>query len=120
MEVSITTFWDLDYFEACVKVPCVLVYVLDTKVTIVLVFPGIFPLCTDICRVCRLGPAPNRPLFHPCMCIGSIGYVHQDWYADICWPMRVNSIYMYLLIKAPPTLRTGRGRIDSANHIAAP
>lgn len=42
-----------------------------------------FPHLTDICRVCRLGPSPNRPLFHPCMCIGSIGYVHQDWYAQL-------------------------------------
>ena len=30
------------------------------------------------CRVCR-GPAePDRPLYHPCRCLGSIGLVHQE------------------------------------------
>eukprot|EP01137_Pigoraptor_chileana_P034744 Opistho-2@27756 len=32
----------------------------------------------DICRVCRLEAADDRPLFHPCLCTGSIRYVHQD------------------------------------------
>jgi E3 ubiquitin-protein ligase MARCH6 len=32
----------------------------------------------DICRVCRLNGTPERPLFHPCLCTGSIRYVHQD------------------------------------------
>ncbi|CAO3692472.1 unnamed protein product [Rhizopus stolonifer] len=31
-----------------------------------------------ICRVCRMGPSSNHPLFHPCKCCGSIKYVHQD------------------------------------------
>jgi E3 ubiquitin-protein ligase MARCH6 len=30
------------------------------------------------CRVCRGEPEPDRPLFYPCMCSGSIGAVHQD------------------------------------------
>jgi E3 ubiquitin-protein ligase MARCH6 len=31
------------------------------------------------CRVCRGGPdLPQRPLFSPCLCTGSIGLVHQD------------------------------------------
>ncbi|XP_064599110.1 E3 ubiquitin-protein ligase MARCHF6-like [Liolophura sinensis] len=33
---------------------------------------------TDICRVCRCESAPDRPLFHPCVCTGSIRYIHQD------------------------------------------
>ncbi|XP_019864267.1 PREDICTED: E3 ubiquitin-protein ligase MARCH6-like isoform X1 [Amphimedon queenslandica] len=32
----------------------------------------------DICRVCRLSGTSDRPLFHPCLCTGSIRYVHQD------------------------------------------
>lgn len=38
----------------------------------------------DICRVCRLGGTLERPLFHPCMCTGSIRYVHQDWLVIVC------------------------------------
>ena len=30
------------------------------------------------CRVCRCGPEVDRPLYHPCLCSGSIGLVHQD------------------------------------------
>lgn len=30
------------------------------------------------CRVCRSGEEENRPLIRPCLCTGSIGYVHQD------------------------------------------
>eukprot|EP00002_Diphylleia_rotans_P011665 TRINITY_DN2298_c0_g1_i3.p1 TRINITY_DN2298_c0_g1~~TRINITY_DN2298_c0_g1_i3.p1 ORF type:complete len:903 (+),score=131.71 TRINITY_DN2298_c0_g1_i3:108-2816(+) len=32
----------------------------------------------EICRVCRGEPDQNRPLFHPCLCKGSIKYVHQE------------------------------------------
>ncbi|XP_064467380.1 E3 ubiquitin-protein ligase MARCHF6-like isoform X2 [Ornithodoros turicata] len=32
----------------------------------------------DICRVCRSEAAPDKPLFHPCICTGSIKYIHQD------------------------------------------
>ncbi|XP_068604928.1 E3 ubiquitin-protein ligase MARCHF6-like [Brachionichthys hirsutus] len=32
----------------------------------------------DICRVCRSEGSPDRPLFHPCVCTGSIKFVHQD------------------------------------------
>jgi len=32
----------------------------------------------EVCRVCRSGNEPNRPLFYPCRCNGSIKYVHQD------------------------------------------
>ena len=35
-------------------------------------FPG------DICRVCRCEGASDRPLFHPCICTGSIKFIHQD------------------------------------------
>ena len=32
----------------------------------------------DICRVCRCEGTPERPLFHPCICTGSIKFIHQD------------------------------------------
>ena len=32
----------------------------------------------DICRVCRCEGTPERPLFHPCICTGSIKYIHQE------------------------------------------
>ena len=30
------------------------------------------------CRVCHGDSEPNRPLFHPCRCSGSIKFIHQD------------------------------------------
>ncbi|XP_044252941.1 E3 ubiquitin-protein ligase MARCHF6 [Tribolium madens] len=33
---------------------------------------------TDICRVCRSEGLPDRPLFHPCICTGSIKWIHQE------------------------------------------
>ncbi|KAL5467202.1 hypothetical protein EMCRGX_G031401 [Ephydatia muelleri] len=32
----------------------------------------------DICRVCRTAATAGRPLFYPCLCTGSIKYIHQD------------------------------------------
>lgn len=32
----------------------------------------------DICRVCRSEGVPDRPLFHPCICTGSIKWIHQE------------------------------------------
>ncbi|XP_016990903.1 E3 ubiquitin-protein ligase MARCHF6 [Drosophila rhopaloa] len=32
----------------------------------------------DICRVCRCEAQSDRPLFYPCICTGSIKYIHQD------------------------------------------
>lgn len=32
----------------------------------------------DICRVCRCEAQSDRPLFHPCICTGSIKWIHQD------------------------------------------
>ncbi|KAK3592530.1 hypothetical protein CHS0354_039877 [Potamilus streckersoni] len=32
----------------------------------------------DICRVCRCEATHDKPLFHPCVCTGSIKYIHQD------------------------------------------
>lgn len=32
----------------------------------------------DICRVCRSEGTPDRPLYHPCICRGSIRYIHQE------------------------------------------
>lgn len=36
----------------------------------------------DVCRVCRCGATMDRVLYHPCMCRGSIRYVHQDCLAQ--------------------------------------
>ena len=33
---------------------------------------------SDICRVCRCEGSSERPLFHPCICTGSIKYIHQE------------------------------------------
>uniref|UniRef100_A0A1B6ML90 E3 ubiquitin-protein ligase MARCHF6 n=2 Tax=Graphocephala atropunctata TaxID=36148 RepID=A0A1B6ML90_9HEMI len=32
----------------------------------------------DICRVCRCEGSPDRALFHPCICTGSIKWIHQE------------------------------------------
>ncbi|KAJ8922998.1 hypothetical protein NQ315_001546 [Exocentrus adspersus] len=32
----------------------------------------------DICRVCRSEGVADRPLFHPCICTGSIKWIHQE------------------------------------------
>lgn len=32
----------------------------------------------DICRVCRCEGCSERPLFYPCICTGSIKYIHQE------------------------------------------
>ncbi|XP_052230850.1 E3 ubiquitin-protein ligase MARCHF6-like isoform X2 [Dreissena polymorpha] len=32
----------------------------------------------DICRVCRCEATPDKPLYHPCVCTGSIKFIHQD------------------------------------------
>ena len=34
---------------------------------------------TDICRVCRCEASFDKPLFYPCVCTGSIKYIHQEW-----------------------------------------
>ncbi|XP_012259936.2 E3 ubiquitin-protein ligase MARCHF6 [Athalia rosae] len=35
-------------------------------------------LGSDICRVCRSEGLADRPLFHPCICTGSIKWIHQE------------------------------------------
>ncbi|XP_048867137.1 E3 ubiquitin-protein ligase MARCHF6 [Brienomyrus brachyistius] len=32
----------------------------------------------DICRVCRSEATPDKPLYHPCVCTGSIKFIHQE------------------------------------------
>jgi len=32
----------------------------------------------DVCRICRMGGAPDNQLYWPCKCSGSIRYVHQQ------------------------------------------
>jgi len=36
----------------------------------------------DICRVCRAEGTHDKPLYHPCICTGSIKYIHQEWYVS--------------------------------------
>uniref|UniRef100_F6ZPG0 E3 ubiquitin-protein ligase MARCHF6 n=5 Tax=Cercopithecinae TaxID=9528 RepID=F6ZPG0_MACMU len=33
---------------------------------------------SDICRVCRSEGTPEKPLYHPCVCTGSIKFIHQE------------------------------------------
>ena len=33
---------------------------------------------TDICRICHCEAEPDQPLISPCMCAGSLQYVHQS------------------------------------------
>uniref|UniRef100_A0A8C0US53 E3 ubiquitin-protein ligase MARCHF6 n=1 Tax=Cyanistes caeruleus TaxID=156563 RepID=A0A8C0US53_CYACU len=35
-------------------------------------------LLADICRVCRSEGTPEKPLYHPCVCTGSIKFIHQE------------------------------------------
>ncbi|KAL7984597.1 hypothetical protein Chor_003167 [Crotalus horridus] len=35
-------------------------------------------MSTDICRVCRSEGTPEKPLYHPCVCTGSIKFIHQE------------------------------------------
>ncbi|XP_015110584.1 E3 ubiquitin-protein ligase MARCH6 isoform X2 [Diachasma alloeum] len=35
-------------------------------------------MLADICRVCRSEGLADRPLFHPCICTGSIKWIHQE------------------------------------------
>ncbi|NXE51164.1 MARH6 ligase, partial [Casuarius casuarius] len=38
-----------------------------------------FMFCSaDICRVCRSEGTPEKPLYHPCVCTGSIKFIHQE------------------------------------------
>ena len=39
---------------------------------------SIIMLLGDICRVCRCEGSADRPLFHPCICTGSIKFIHQE------------------------------------------
>lgn len=36
------------------------------------------PALEAVCRVCHCESEPDRPLFYPCSCSGSIKYVHED------------------------------------------
>uniref|UniRef100_A0A3Q3ME02 RING-type E3 ubiquitin transferase n=1 Tax=Mastacembelus armatus TaxID=205130 RepID=A0A3Q3ME02_9TELE len=39
----------------------------------------------DICRVCRSEGTQDKPLYHPCVCTGSIKFIHQEWYCRVSW-----------------------------------
>lgn len=49
----------------------------------------------DICRVCRC-EAGEQELFYPCICTGSIKYIHQDCLTQ--W-MRYVSIIVHVKIR---------------------
>ena len=34
-------------------------------------------ILADICRVCRCEGSSDKPLYHPCVCTGSIKFIHQ-------------------------------------------
>lgn len=40
---------------------------------------NLMSLSADICRVCRSEGTPEKPLYHPCVCTGSIKFIHQEW-----------------------------------------
>lgn len=31
----------------------------------------------DLCRVCKTEGTPEEPLYHPCLCVGSLMYIHE-------------------------------------------
>uniref|UniRef100_A0A5F9C4V1 E3 ubiquitin-protein ligase MARCHF6 n=1 Tax=Oryctolagus cuniculus TaxID=9986 RepID=A0A5F9C4V1_RABIT len=39
---------------------------------------SVVSLWPDICRVCRSEGTPEKPLYHPCVCTGSIKFIHQE------------------------------------------
>lgn len=45
----------------------------------IITFAICFIFVEDICRVCRCEGTADKPLYHPCICTGSIKYVHQEW-----------------------------------------
>ena len=44
------------------------------------------PVSADICRVCRSEGTYDKPLYHPCVCTGSIKFIHQEWYVTVQVP----------------------------------
>uniref|UniRef100_A0A8C6NLX2 E3 ubiquitin-protein ligase MARCHF6 n=1 Tax=Nothobranchius furzeri TaxID=105023 RepID=A0A8C6NLX2_NOTFU len=44
---------------------------LDTKVLLII-------FIVNICRVCRSEGTQEKPLYHPCVCTGSIKFIHQE------------------------------------------
>uniref|UniRef100_A0AAQ6A1X0 E3 ubiquitin-protein ligase MARCHF6 n=1 Tax=Amphiprion ocellaris TaxID=80972 RepID=A0AAQ6A1X0_AMPOC len=39
---------------------------------------NIYVSTSDICRVCRSEGTLDKPLYHPCVCTGSIKFIHQE------------------------------------------
>lgn len=68
----------------------------------------------DICRVCRSEGTDEQPLFYPCLCSGSIKYIHQDclveWlkhsrkrYCELCkHPFTFSPVYAEQMPKKIP------------------
>ena len=36
-------------------------------------------LAEKSCRICGSGESQDKPLRYPCLCKGSMKYVHEDW-----------------------------------------
>ena len=36
-----------------------------------------------LCRICRCEEAPGDSLHHPCLCSGSMKYVHKNWLDEL-------------------------------------
>ena len=66
------------------------------------------------CRVCRGEADPDRPLYAPCMCAGSIMYTHQvSWKGS---KDQTNS-YQVLVVRAvKPAYSTGAPALHSTPH----
>lgn len=50
----------------------------------------------DICRICRCAGEPGNPLRHPCVCRGTIKYIHQD--CLLLWLKRRNISHCEVLL----------------------
>uniref|UniRef100_A0A3Q2NXA2 RING-type E3 ubiquitin transferase n=1 Tax=Fundulus heteroclitus TaxID=8078 RepID=A0A3Q2NXA2_FUNHE len=72
---------------------------------------GVCLFSADICRVCRSEGTPDKPLYHPCVCTGSIKFIHQEWYACQTYSSSLVLIFMYSFQTCfifPVSLFTGR------------
>lgn len=54
----------------------------------------------DICRVCRSEGTPDKPLYHPCVCTGSIKFIHQEWWVRswILWPTLLHRPSFFIFV----------------------
>lgn len=82
----------------------------------------------DICRVCRCEGEPTKPLFHPCICTGSIKFIHQEcllqWmrysrkeYCELCGHrFSFTPIYSPDMPRVLPLRDVAGGLLNSVTH----